>query len=1016
MNAGPRVALLAVTVLLAPAKAPAAVYHLKETLAELPTTAMVSGDGKAETATGRRKGEKALRLEHKSLTWRLDRASAPVFAEFWLRADGWDARSRRAVELAQFAVGSEVLTLGKPAGAAVLELSVGEQGLASWPIYNWTEQEWMAKHPDGRWHYVLIGLTEEGRPRLTVDGFAARELHAASLRGALREIRLNGGPGTQFSWLHVVGAPVPEGEALRTRFRSLYRGLPDLHKNTFTVPRLRQAPTIDGKLDAEEWSRAARVTGFSSLKKRTLRQEDVYAYAGYDDRHLYLALHTPYAGELRAKHHRRHDMPLWGEESYEIFLHPPYTGTPDFCQLIGNPYGDQADLKMLNLAWDGKWAWKTTVTESEWVAECCVDFEGVDAPRPGDFAVWTMNMISSYADAAWCWTQRYNDSASFGVMRFDASAPVLRPGAIAVASDTVRVPLEVRGGEAAQQLTASLQLYGEADVLPVAETVRKVALRPGQVQTFELTLELGTLTAGKLALAVRDGETEYLFQSVAFPTAAMVTRTGYPSTKLEATTPAKPAAVKKPTALTDAEKACQRRWSAEELGQVLLDSAEWLDGSLGLADDVPKPWTPMQVEGQVISCWNREVVYGDSLLPIRIRSGAGELLAAPARFELRCGGKRHTFEQADVTVEKQSDGLVAVHAQSRSGPFLLETNAQWEFDGMGRIELALSCPGEVATVERFAIELPIAEARAKLFHLTSSRSGHSPNSTSDAVPTERMALDAFREVVWIGDHDRGLCWFAESLDNWQIADETAIQVLEPRTRGARVLSVKLADQPFAVERPWRVVFGLQAAPTRPRRPDFRTFADRRSFAWCWFWRDGSYYPWQSTHVDKARAQIATARAAGREVMPCSSLRFYGRARHHRGYFGEISNPGMIVPEHLIWGPLWQVKTTPIEMPRMPEKHTAPGRWYGQKYKPGSLVSYCASSPFQDLYIWKLARLIQDTGLGDIYLDQPITGCSNAHHGCGYINYRGEWTPTLPLSRRAPSGRVEPRPPPARLAS
>ena len=66
MNAGPRVVLLAVTVLLPSAKAPAAVYHLKETLAELSAAAMVSGDGKAETAIGRRKGEKALRLEHKS--------------------------------------------------------------------------------------------------------------------------------------------------------------------------------------------------------------------------------------------------------------------------------------------------------------------------------------------------------------------------------------------------------------------------------------------------------------------------------------------------------------------------------------------------------------------------------------------------------------------------------------------------------------------------------------------------------------------------------------------------------------------------------------------------------------------------------------------------------------------------------------------------------------------------------------------------------------------------------------
>ena len=975
--------------------APAAVYLLKAALTAIPADATLSGDGNADVVKGRLKDQDALRLEQKTLAWTLD-AGAPFFVEFWLKPDGWDALAPETVELARFTVGDTVLTLAKPGGTSVLELRQGRRVLQTYPIYNWTEQEWMRKHTDGRWHYVLFGVAADGQVHLTVDGFAARRLRRATVRGVLARLALHGGPGTVYSWLHVVGEPLPRGEVLRARFRSLYRGLPDLHKNTITVPRLASPPVIDGKLDADEWRKAARITGFTSLKKRTVRNEDIHAYAGYDDRYLYLAVRTPYKGTLRAKHHRRHDMPLWGEESYEIFLHPPYTGTPDFCQLIGNPYGDQADLKMLNLKWDGTWAWKTHVSDNEWVAECRIDFEGVDTPPPGDFAVWTMNMISSYADGAWCWTQRYNDSASFGVMRLDAAAPVFRPGAFTVSATAATVPLEILGGGATPRLAVSLQVYAPGEVLPAAETLCHVDVAPGGAHSLELSVPLEGLSKGTVALAVREGETEYLFHSVGFPSAPMRERMGWPSTKQASPAASATGEAGEAKELSAEEKAYRRRWSAAELGTTLLESAEWLDNTLGLADDVPEPWTAMQVDGQSISCWGRDIVYRDSLLPASMRSRGEELLHAPARFVLTQGKSRHTFEHAEVVVEKQSDALVTVRAQSRSGPFLLETTAEWEFDGMGKIEFSLSCQNESAEVDGFCLELPIAAARAKLFHLTTSRSGHSPNSTSDAIGPERMVLDAFREVVWVGDHARGLCWFAESLEDWHIRDEDGIQVLDRARRGARVLRVKLADTTFRVERPWRLVFGLQPTPTRPRRPDFRTFSDRRSFAWCWFWGDGSYYPWQSTHVQKASAQIAKQREAGREVMPCSSLRFHGRARHHKGYFGEISNPGLLVPEDLIWGPLWRATKTPTEMPKMPERHTAPGKWYGQKYKPGLLVSNCAHSQFQDFYIWKLQRLIAETGLGAIYLDQPFTGCSNAHHGCGYINYRGEWTARPPL--------------------
>ena len=318
-----------------------------------------------------------------------------------------------------------------------------------------------------------------------------------------------------------------------------------------------------------------------------MRGEDVRAEIGYDDRYLYMVIRTPYTGSLRARHHDIRDIGLENEESYEIFLHPPFTGVPDYCQLIGNAYGAQSDLKMMDRSWNGKWDWKTTVTDTEWIAEFRADFKGIDTPPPGDYSVWTMNVVNSDAKAGWCPTQRYNDSGSFGTLRFDAAAPVIRPDRYAVTAETVTIPLELIGGAAGNPLTVALQVFGEKDVLPARELTRTVTLAAGERQTLPLELSLAGIPKGTIALYVRDGETDLYFNHVIFPVAQDVVREGFPLDK-PATPEATVDAQAKP--MTEEEKAYAQKWTEAELGETLLESAQWMNNTLGIADDVPPRW------------------------------------------------------------------------------------------------------------------------------------------------------------------------------------------------------------------------------------------------------------------------------------------------------------------------------------------------------------------------------------------------------------------------------------------
>ncbi len=492
-------------------------------------------------------------------------------------------------------------------------------------------------------------------------------------------------------------------------------------------------------------------------------------------------------------------------------------------------------------------------------------------------------------------------------------------------------------------------------------------------------------------------------------------------------------------ASAEAKAAYERKWTEAEL-RATRDAArnEWFAKPVVRMDYAPPPWTPMAVNGQEIQSWGKVFTYEDSVLPVRMTSQGLDLLAGEPRFVLRSGGQEHEFRQAEVTIERVNDALVRAKATSRSGPFTLEVNVGYEFDGMGKVEVALSAAGGAPAVESLHLELPLSAERAELFHVAGARFGLTingvqargaaapPVSDSGHIPAEAMRLDAFREILWFGDQEAGLSWFADGMHGWPISGEEDIQVLDAAEDGARVLRVKFADKRFTLDEPLRLVFGLQATPMRPRPDDFRSRVGWNEATYDgpismnWRWGDGYYYPFQDTHPEAARKDVEEARAKGKELLTTSSVEYFGALRFSVGKFGEVSDPGLTHREVLFWKDQWDQKREFDGSPRQAQKrkeealqrreqgepggrsveevlalgrHTAEGEWYGQKWKPTSYPErfcYNANSGFSDFYTWKLLELVKETGLGGIYLDNQLYACNNPDHGCGYINHRGEW--------------------------
>ncbi|MCM8769772.1 MAG: DUF6067 family protein [Candidatus Omnitrophica bacterium] len=960
-----------------------------EPLDSIPASARIERREKITSVAGRLPGQKAINLEKGTmLTWEITEKPEQAFVEFWVKpAKPEQLTLSSGFPMLSLVKGITRYSLEMEKGQTGLELVLtrGSRKLISYPIYQWLNQTWIKQERDF-WHYLCLVL-EKQKIYLWVDGFQASQQGAPANPEPITELSLSGGPAAFSSLIVSRNTPID----IRARYRSLYRGLPEILPNIVTVPFLTKPPVIDGRISPGEWEKMTRLGDFCSLREKPgyLKREKIEAYLGYDRENLYLMVRTPYTGKLDYRTWKMKDGSLTGEESYEIFVHPPLTDLPEIYQFVGNPAGNQMDLKSLDINWNGRWYWKTMVAESEWLAEFSAPFRGIglSPPAPGD--LWSFNMVNTKADAGWCWTQRYNDTGSFGRIRFGKDSLAIQPGHFKIEAGKITVVLGVSGSSQPRTLVSSLQVYSEGDILPRAENTRTLDLKTQESLRETLTVWTADLSTGRVVLSVNEGKDCLYYQSLLFPEAPVTER------KSKAQKQTETAKERPDTALEKEEQAYKRKWSAQELGQTLLEASEWKKANVGITDKVPPPWSPLRVENQTVHCWGRSYQYQNSLFPARIISQDKVLVETPPYLILRGKKREYRLSAAEVEMEKINDGLVKVKTRTTTGPFSAEVTTDYEFDGMAKSELSLTCLEAPSELSRISLVIPLNSQYCRLYHYSASISGHAPASDSGYLSKKGFSLDFLREIVWIGDNWTGFSWFTESLENWPLKDEKNIQSLSQAGQENRLFTVKFGDKPLFLQKPLRLVFGFAATPVKPRPTDFRNRSWSESVDWCWFWGDGQYYPFLS-NPEKARQQVEKARSKGKQVMPCSSITFHGLYRFYESYFGLVDNPGLKHRAMLLFEPIWRQTTiySPLSLPA--DKHTADGLWFGKKFQPQGLTSLCAASDFQDYYLCQLAKLVKETGLTAIYLDQPLYRCSNPHHGCGYINYRGEWTPRMPI--------------------
>ena len=429
------------------------------------------------------------------------------------------------------------------------------------------------------------------------------------------------------------------------------------------------------------------------------------------------------------------------------------------------------------------------------------------------------------------------------------------------------------------------------------------------------------------------------------------------------------------------------RLTDERLGQVIREREQWQNNRLGLTDKIPPPWTPMTVADRTVGCWGRSYDYEGCLFPRQVLSQGQAILAGPITLAATLGRQETGLGKADKQSVAPAPQQVDLDASSTVGGLTVRAQSHLEYDGCVKVELTLSPTDKPVLVESLELRIPVKPERALYYHWFEAT--RDPKLTNaGALPAEGLKSH-FKPLLWLGDNDRGFCWFCESPKGWALGDRESVLRVE-RTKEACVMRIRMADRPFVIAGPWQTVFGLMATPVRPMPPGWRDWLIPLNQTNPW----GSWAPglnnlsgtddpgtltpkdpeamsrWVKQTQEQGWPVSLLPLREPTKVIPYSQIVFWS---------GKLRD-GLPSPEIKVFGPEWSNQRKPIGPRQEPDDQIPPKEYYW----------VCPQSSFAQFYIWKLNQLIDQTGIDGIYIDGPWNTCANPLHGCGCRDDKGEW--------------------------
>jgi len=266
----------------------------------------------------------------------------------------------------------------------------------------------------------------------------------------------------------------------------------------------------------------------------------------------------------------------------------------------------------------------------------------------------------------------------------------------------------------------------------------------------------------------------------------------------------------------------------------------WENNSLGILrpeEDVPAPWTnlltgvsgghagffggPDQAleetppEPNMVECWERRYVFGPPF-PKDIRVFNEPVLSGPIFCLIETGRGAVAWDKCRWECLEKGKQKAVFAFSNRQTDITVSGTVECEFDGMIKYAVQLTPDeGTTATINRLTLTIPMKEEYSRLLYCPLLQGFR---YRSEADRGEEWHLKEFQPLLVVGNETRGLAWFAESDEGWNVRDDYFSCVGGP---AGRVWEINLITRPTSLTGAREFVFGLQATPTRPRPDGWR---------------------------------------------------------------------------------------------------------------------------------------------------------------------------------------------------
>ncbi|MFA6102354.1 MAG: glycoside hydrolase domain-containing protein [Victivallaceae bacterium] len=257
---------------------------------------------------------------------------------------------------------------------------------------------------------------------------------------------------------------------------------------------------------------------------------------------------------------------------------------------------------------------------------------------------------------------------------------------------------------------------------------------------------------------------------------------------------------------------------------------------------------------QTVSVVGRQYQFSNLALPVQMQVTQQEPTVGNATEPILYGqGASIILDGTPLTATESlaisSDAdTVKLTSGGTRGNLTVNISSTVEQDGIITLLLTLS-PQTSANLTSLQLNIPLIAAQATLYHDITDvvyrrldrtktgldagiggQAGYTPTSVkyNDVVwyslASERGSnfSGSFQPMIWLGNEDRGFCWFADSDRNWQVdPDKSAIEIA--RQSGQVILRINIFNRSVAavLNQPVTFKMGIMATPVKPPMPHWR---------------------------------------------------------------------------------------------------------------------------------------------------------------------------------------------------